>query len=225
MRQRRVIQEQFPVRDVREGHPGLPPGLGFVDFLWMLVLALAMVALVPQGVGATADALSTRPWGSLGWGIVLLIGVPIAVVALAVILVGIPVAVVLLLAHLLAVFASHAAAALAIGRIAITRASAYAQVIIGVLAIAIATNLPVAGVFLRLAVTWDWEPYDRLGRRSAGGPNPRYRGPLVRQQADIRAASACWEDGHVDTLARFVPASQPTARSRPFDESRDLGTA
>jgi cytoskeletal protein CcmA (bactofilin family) len=150
----RVIQEQYPVRPMPSARATRAFRLvfGFVDFLWMLVLALALVALVPQGVSATADALSTRPWGSLGWGIVLLIGVPIAVIALAVILVGIPVAIVLLLAHILAVFASHAAAALAIGRIAITRASAYAQVIIGVLVIAIATNLPVAGVFLRLAV-------------------------------------------------------------------------
>jgi hypothetical protein len=81
-----------------------------------------------------------------------MIGIPLAVVTLAVVLVGIPVAVVLLLAHLLAVFASHAAAALAIGRLALTRASAYAQVAIGVLVIAVSTNLPVAGVFLRLAV-------------------------------------------------------------------------
>jgi cytoskeletal protein CcmA (bactofilin family) len=150
----RVIQEQYPVRPMPSARAtrAFRVVFGFVDFLWMLVLALAMVALVPQGVSATADALSVRPWGSLCWGMALLIGIPIAVLALAVSLVGIPVAIVLLLAHILAVFASHAAAALAIGRIALTRASAYAQVIIGVLVIAIATNLPVAGVFLRLAV-------------------------------------------------------------------------
>lgn len=150
----RVIQEQYPVRPMPSARTTRAFRLvfGLVDFLWMLVLALAMVALVPQGVGATADALSARFWGSLGWGILLLIGIPIAVIVLVVVLVGIPVAIVLLLAHILAVFASHAAAALAIGRVAITRASAYAQVVIGVVIIAIATNLPVAGVFLRLAV-------------------------------------------------------------------------
>lgn len=150
----RVIQEAYPVRPMPSARAtrAFRVVFGFVDFLWMLVLALAMVALVPRGVAATADALGARPWASLGWGILLLIGIPIAVIVLAVVLVGIPVAIVLLLAHLLAVFASHAAAALAIGRLVITRASAYGQVAAGVLIIAIATNLPVAGVFLRVAI-------------------------------------------------------------------------
>ena len=150
----RVIQEQYPVRPMPSARAtrAFRLAFGFVDFFWMLVLAVATVALVPHGLSVTADTLSARPWGALGWGVALLIGVPVVLIALVVSLVGIPVASLLFFAHILALLASHAAAALAIGRVALTRASAYAQVIIGVVIIAFATHLPVIGFFLRVIV-------------------------------------------------------------------------
>ncbi len=150
-----VTREPFPVRPVpsRRTMQEFRIAFGVFDFLWMLVLALVMVAVVPHGVQATANVLRRRPWASLGWGIVLLVAMPVAVVALFVILVGIPIAVVLLLAHLLALFVSHAAAGLAIGQgLAGRLRSPYAQVAMGVAVIALATNLPVVGIFLRLLV-------------------------------------------------------------------------
>jgi cytoskeletal protein CcmA (bactofilin family) len=150
----RVIQEQYPVRPMPSARAtrAFRLAFGFVDFFWMLVMALVTVALVPHGLSVTADALSARPWGALGWGFALLIGVPILLVVLVVSLVGIPVASLLFFAHVLALLASHAAAALAIGRVALTRASAYGQVAVGVVIIAVATHLPVIGFFLRLLV-------------------------------------------------------------------------
>lgn len=150
----RVIQEQYPVRPVPSAQAtrAFRLAFGFVDFFWMLVMALVTVALVPHGLSVTADTLSARLWAALGWGFALVIGVPILLVVLVVSLVGIPVASLLFFAHVLALFASHAAAALAIGRVALTRASAYGQVAIGVVIIAVATHLPVIGFFLRLLV-------------------------------------------------------------------------
>lgn len=149
-----VTREPYPVRPVptRRTVRGFRIAFGVADFLWMLVLALVMVAVIPQSVQATADALRRRPWASLGWGLLLLIAIPAAVIALFVILIGIPVAVMLLLAHILALFVSHAAAAFAIGRGLATRLSPYVQVALGVAVIALATNLPIVGIFLRLLV-------------------------------------------------------------------------
>lgn len=149
----RVTQEPYPVRPMpsRRTIRGFRVAFGVFDFVWMLALALVMVAVVPRGVQATADALRGRPWASLGWGMLLLVAMPAAVVALAIMLIGIPVAAVLLLAHILALFASHAAAGLAIGqRLASRLRSPFAQVALGVAIIALATNLPVVGIYLRL---------------------------------------------------------------------------
>ena len=101
----------------------------------------------------TADVVRERPWASLGWGLLLLIAVPALGIALVVMLIGIPIAVILLLAYPMALFASHVAASLAIGRRLLPRLnSRYAEVAVGVGVIAIATNLPLIGFFLRLLV-------------------------------------------------------------------------
>lgn len=150
-----VTREQYPVRPMpsRQAARGFKVVFGVFDFFWMLVLALVLVAVAPGGVQTTADVLRRRPWAALGWGVLLLAAVPAAVLALVIMLVGIPVAAVLMLAHVLALFASHAAAALAIGqRLAPRLESRYAAVAVGVVMVAVATNLPVVGVFLRLVV-------------------------------------------------------------------------
>ncbi len=148
-----VVKEPYPTRPMpsRAAVQGARVAFGVFDFLWMLVLALVLVGVAPGGVQATSDALRRRPWASLGWGFLMLVAVPAAVLVLVIMLIGIPVAAVLVLIHILALFASHAAVALAIGqRIAPRLDSRYAAAAVGVGVIAVATNLPVVGVLLRL---------------------------------------------------------------------------
>ncbi len=149
-----VTQEPYPVRPVpsRRTLRGFRIAFGVFDFLWMLVLGLVMVAVLPRGVQATAETVRDRVWASLGSGLLLLVAIPVAVIVLFVILIGIPLAVVLLMAHVLALFVSHAAAGLAIGQVLATRLSRYAQVAIGIAVIALATNLPFVGLLLRLLI-------------------------------------------------------------------------
>ncbi len=150
-----VTREPFPVRPMpsRKAVRGFRLALSIADFLWILILALVLVAVAPRAVQETAGALHARPWASLGWGLLLLIAVPALSIALVVMFIGIPIAVMLMLAYPLALFASHAAASLAIGRRLLPRLnSRYAEVAVGVGIIAIATNLPLIGFFLRLLV-------------------------------------------------------------------------
>ncbi|MGQ0550107.1 MAG: hypothetical protein ACT4PY_10625 [Armatimonadota bacterium] len=149
-----VTQEPYPVRPIpsRRTLRGFRIAFGVFDFIWMLVLGLVMVAVLPRGVQVTADTIRDRVWASLGWGLVLLVAIPVAVIVLFVILIGIPLAVVLLTAHVLALFLSHAAAGLAIGQVLATRLSRYAQVAIGIAVIALATHLPFVGLLLRFMI-------------------------------------------------------------------------
>ncbi len=150
-----VSREPYPVRPVpsRGALRGFRIAVGIMDFLWMLILALVLVAVAPRAVQVPADVVRERSWASLGWGLLLLLAVPALIIAFVVMLIGIPIAVVLLLAHVLALFVSHAATGLAIGQRLLPRLkSRYVEVAIGVGIIAIATNLPVIGFFLRLLV-------------------------------------------------------------------------
>jgi len=149
-----VTREPYPSRPMpsQRAFRGFRIAFGVVDFVWMLVLGLVMVAVIPQGVQTTADTLRRRPVASLGWGLLLLLAIPVVAIALFVMIIGIPVAILLLVAHILALFVSHAAAGLAIGQGLAARLSRYGQVALGIVIIAVATNLPFIGVLLRLLV-------------------------------------------------------------------------
>jgi hypothetical protein len=80
--------------------------LGFVGFfaLWLavsfsaLVLGLLMLWLAPAALDATMRAVSTRPWVTIGWGVLLFFGLPVLALLAFVTLVGAPLGVALGLA-------------------------------------------------------------------------------------------------------------------------------
>jgi cytoskeletal protein CcmA (bactofilin family) len=148
-----VTREAYPVRPMpsRQAMRGFRIIFGIADFFWMLIVALVLIAVLPYGVQASADAVRMRPGASLGWGLVLLVLVPLIILAFIVTLLGIPVGVLVLVAHLLALFASHAATGLALGQLVAPRLqSPFAEAAIGIGIIAVATNLPYIGWVLRL---------------------------------------------------------------------------
>jgi prepilin signal peptidase PulO-like enzyme (type II secretory pathway) len=112
-----------------------------------------MLAVAPRPLSAAAHTMRERTWASLGWGLLLIVVVPAVALALALVLVGLPAAAALMLAYVLGVFAGHPAAALALGERLGLRGSPYAQAILGVVLIAIVTNLPYVGLWLRFAIT------------------------------------------------------------------------
>jgi hypothetical protein len=56
----------------------------------VLLTGLALVLLAPRGADAVAEALADAPLASLGWGILLAIGLPLTAVALVVSVLGLP---------------------------------------------------------------------------------------------------------------------------------------
>jgi cytoskeletal protein CcmA (bactofilin family) len=180
-----IRQEAYPVRPMpsRAAARGFRIVFGIVDFFWMLVVALVLVALAPVTVQVAADELRSRPLASLGWGALLLIVVPLVVVALMIMIIGIPVGVLLLVAHVMALFVSHASIGLAVGQFAAPRLrSPYAEVAIGIGLVAIATNLPYIGWVLRLlavAAGFGALALALWRRRSPAAPHPLPAGPAV----------------------------------------------
>jgi hypothetical protein len=182
----RVTQEPYPVPPTppRQVVRGLRIAFGIADFFWMLIIGLVLAAAMPGALRETAGTIRTRPWAALGWGILLLIAVPVAVVMLMVTIIGIPVAVLLTVVHVLVLFASHAAAGLAVGRFVAPRLeSPFAEVALGIGIIAVATNLPVIGWALRLvavAIGFGGIALALAGRRTGGTPPaPMPVGPAV----------------------------------------------
>lgn len=85
----------------------------------VLVLGLLLVALLPGPVESAARAAVDRVGASIGWGALLLFGLPLASVLVMVSLVGIPLGLSLLLACWFLFTAGYAVGAFAIGRMLI----------------------------------------------------------------------------------------------------------
>jgi hypothetical protein len=180
-----VTREAYPVRPMPSSQAmrGFRIIFGIADFFWMLIIALVIVAVFPHGVQTIADAVRMRPGASLGWGLLMLVTVPLIILALVMTVLGIPVGVLLLVAHVLVLFVSHAAAGLAVGQLVAPRLqSPYAEAAIGIGFIAVVTNLPYIGWLLRLlilaigfgaVVSVIWQ------RRAPTPPSPMPAGPAV----------------------------------------------
>ena len=56
----------------------------------VLILGLVLVLLTPRGADAVADALGAAPLASLGWGVLVVLSIPLTAVALVVSVLGVP---------------------------------------------------------------------------------------------------------------------------------------
>lgn len=81
-----------------------------------IALGALLVGTVPRLVAGASDSIVVEPWGSLGIGLLVLVGVPVAAAVLMATVVGIPVAVLALLLYGVLAAVGLIAAALAIGK-------------------------------------------------------------------------------------------------------------
>jgi cytoskeletal protein CcmA (bactofilin family) len=98
-----------------------------------------------------------RFWKNTGWGLLAFIGIPLSIVILAVLVITIPISILLGLAYLIALFISYLLVATALGVMSIvyvkgetTRSSYYYGLALGLIYIAILTNIPFIGGILNM---------------------------------------------------------------------------
>lgn len=112
----------------------------------MLALGLLLVLLFPRAMDAIALAWQTGMGGSIGWGLLLLVGLPILGVLFAITIVGIPLGVGLLLALALLYATGYAVAGWILGRQLIKPPTARAlAVLVGILLLRLIALIPVVG--------------------------------------------------------------------------------
>lgn len=101
--------------------PGVAPLIGALA-IWlavtisMLVLGIALVALFPRAADVVYEQLRDRGWIAFALGVGVFIGLPCAIVALAITLVGLPLGVAILLALLPLAAIAYVTSAWALGR-------------------------------------------------------------------------------------------------------------
>lgn len=87
-----------------------------LGFLMILVIGIIIVVLAPRRTALIADSIRNKPWWSLGWGAVILIGTPIAAILVCITIVGIPLGLIGLALYGIAIYLSQIPVGLFIGR-------------------------------------------------------------------------------------------------------------
>jgi len=157
---------------------------------WALLVGTAIVLLVPRTARIVTDTLRERPVVSLGWGVALLIAVPLLALVLVVTIVGVPLALIALGLLLLAAYLSQIVVGITLGRLLLrrttTRIELWVAMLVGVTIVVLIRLLPIpygwtTWVSLLIAVLaigaiWTeltgWGRYARVPERAATAAPP-----------------------------------------------------
>jgi hypothetical protein len=86
-----------------------------IGFFMALIPGIIIILIAPRRSKAVAEAIKTRPLLSLGWGALILIATPIAILILCVTIIGIPLGVIVAILYGLAIFLGQIAFGLFLG--------------------------------------------------------------------------------------------------------------
>ncbi|MGM0399218.1 MAG: polymer-forming cytoskeletal protein [Halobacteriota archaeon] len=168
---------------------GIP---GWVDtvygFFANLLLGALLLALFPRFSNEVADAVEERTARSGGWGLLLLFGIPILLVAFAITIVGIPVALLGLMLYVLAIWVGVVYGEFAVGRYLLTRLGSegkWKALLLGLFVFSLLGFIPIVGgiaAFLALLVG--------LGALGSG-----LRGRFAERRGDGEEGAETGDDG------------------------------
>jgi hypothetical protein len=117
-----------------------------------LVLGVILIALWPRGFESLAAAWRRSPGPVIGWGALLLIGLPIAAVIALVSLVGIPLGVGLLLALVPLWAVGYVAGTFVLGRLILRDAGRIVAFLLGLLIVQVLALIPFLNVLVAIVV-------------------------------------------------------------------------
>lgn len=99
--QKQVQNENYPrffgARTVIQSYDKIKPVTEFFKFFVSALVGFLLLGLFPKGFEKAVRAIENRTYASLGWGILVALGIPVAALLLALTLIGIPVAILLAL--------------------------------------------------------------------------------------------------------------------------------
>lgn len=92
------------------------PLVTLFNFLALLLVGFATLALFPRGCRHVYDAMLTKPMVKIGWGIVIFVGLPILLAVLFITVIGIPLALIVIGLYLVFLYTAPIFVGLAIGQ-------------------------------------------------------------------------------------------------------------
>jgi hypothetical protein len=182
---------------------------GILFSLTFLLVGLLLVWLMPSFTQRFGVAVQTKFWPSLGWGLVLLIGIPLGIVLLLISILGIPLALILGLLYLGGIFLARLGVAYWVGALIFSRSQNKKPVLAfltGYVILALLSFIPVLGFVMNWAAI-----VIGLGALALVKNTPLPTGP---KPASVPVAPVPWEQPQPQPLPAH-PAAPMTAKSLP----------
>jgi hypothetical protein len=127
-----------------------------ISLISTLILGLLLIALFPRFSREAVATLRQKPLASLGWGLVLMMAVPVILIGLLITVVGIPLAFILFPLYLIGLYLARLVFILWIGTALLDRFGARGHegiaLLIGLLIYAVLTAIPGPGGWLTLLI-------------------------------------------------------------------------
>jgi len=127
----------------------------------LIIVGVIMVAVLPKPVRRVSQKMLKKPWPSLGWGLVMLIVVPVVAVILMITIIGLPLGILTLLVYVMALYLAKVFVSVVIGAVVLRLFSKkkepnlYWSVIIGAIIFALLMMIPIIGqVICFVATIW-----------------------------------------------------------------------
>jgi len=129
-----------------------------IGFLMTLVFGIIIVLLAPRRMKAVTESIRTRPWASLGWGVIILIFTPIAAGIVCITIIGLPLGLITLVLYGIAIYLTQLFAGLLIGQLIIgsskgveTRAALVGALALGLAILSLLRLIPYLDFVIGLA--------------------------------------------------------------------------
>ncbi|HZK53801.1 MAG TPA: polymer-forming cytoskeletal protein [Desulfosporosinus sp.] len=130
-----------------------------IGFLMILVIGIIIVLFAPKRVEAVTESIRTRPWASLGWGTVILVAIPIAVLIVCITIIGLPLGLITLALYTIVIYLTQLFVGLLIGQLIVgafrgvveTRAALVGAMALGLAILRFLILIPFVGFFFGLA--------------------------------------------------------------------------
>jgi hypothetical protein len=159
------VTRRIPERDDVPAAPGILAGLAgavlwkVLSFLMTFIVGLVVILLASRRLAAMAGSIQSHPWLSLGWGAILLFGVPIAAVIVMITVIGLPLGLIALVLYAIAIYLSQIPVALLIGKLIIrprgemdSKGLMIGAFALGLVILSLLTLIPFVGWFIGLLV-------------------------------------------------------------------------
>lgn len=163
-------QPSESLTDIREIFVGSVIFLRIASLLGLLLVGLVIISFFPKKTKKIIEDMNTNPFSKISWGIVYLIGIPLATIILFISLIGFPLAIIVLVLYSLLLYLSRIYIGLLIGQKILglflkdKTITPLVPMVLGVLVFVILTWLPFIGIFISLAgIVWSLSSLIRVG--------------------------------------------------------------